>query len=85
MSALTETDFCLVIRSLAPNAMQGRAITRNDRLADIGIDSMMLLVAIMKMIQQYELDVAHLRKSSVSPATVGEVLELLNKLPQRCN
>jgi acyl carrier protein len=70
-----------IIEHTVPGTGTASAVTEDDVLTNIGIDSIANLNIIMEAGEIFNIDLEPLIDEQVTPATVGELRDLLERLP----
>lgn len=69
-----------ILQSFLVNVKTGPALSEADRLAEMGLDSLTTINVIVTAAESLGLDLERLDEITEAPATVGDILSILNRL-----
>ena len=69
-----------ILQSFLANVKTGPALSEADRLSEMGLDSLTTINVIVTAAESLGLDLERLDEITEAPATVGDILSILNRL-----
>lgn len=69
-----------ILQSFVATLGSGPAPSEEDRLSDIGLDSLTTINVIVSAAEKLGLDLERMEEVTEAPATIGDVISILNRL-----
>lgn len=80
MSQVVLEEVIPILRSFVATLREDPAPSEQDRLSDIGLDSLTTINVIVSAAEKLGLDLERMEEMTEAPATIGDVISILNRL-----